>query len=134
MGEVLYRKKGRRYIPAVDVEPWSHDVMKPGEFRLTHCYEAGARRYEYDVKPDMAGWRAAAMQAKAGMVKAMLERSIARPASADAVPYTAQQLTIIEKFRADMAAAGGLVPSWWVHATADQIADAALAAVPLTKD
>jgi hypothetical protein len=64
------------------------------------------------------------------MVKAMLERAIATPAR-DIVPYTDEQQAIIEKFRADMAAVGGLVPSWWAHATADQIADAAIAAVPL---
>lgn len=128
MGEALYRKKGRRYVPALDVEPWSHDTMQPGTFRLTHCYEAGARRYEYGVTPDRAAWRAAAMEAKAGMVKAMQERAIAAPEALDR-KYTTEQRAIVEKFRADMAAAGGLLPSWWTHSTAEQIADAAIAAV-----
>lgn len=128
MGEALYRKKGRRYVPALDVEPWSHDRMEPGTFRLTHCYEAGARRYEYDVTPDRAAWRAAAMEAKASMVKAMQERAIATPEAPEKA-YTPQQKAIVEKFRQDMAEAGGLLPRWWQHATSEQIADAAIGAV-----
>ncbi len=128
MGEALYRKKGRRYVPALDVEPWSHDRMEPGAFRLTHCYEAGARRYEYDVTPDRAAWRAAAMEAKAGMVKAMQERAIATP-EAPETAYTPQQKAIVEKFRQDMAEAGGLLPRWWRHAKPEQIADAGVEAV-----
>lgn len=128
MGEALYRKQGRRYVPALDIEPWSHDRMAPGTFRLVHCYQAGAHRYVYDVTPDTAAWHAAAMQAKAAMVDAMQDQATAFP-EPPFREYTPKQRELIEKFRADMAAAGGLMPAWWTHSTAEQIADAGIAAV-----
>lgn len=42
---------------------------------------------------------------------------------------TVSELMLIGRFRADMAAAGGLVPSHWQHASAREIAQAGIDAV-----
>lgn len=41
-------------------------------------------------------------------------------------PYNKRQLAIVEKFRGEMEAAGGLLPSWWQHSSAYEIAKAAV--------
>jgi hypothetical protein len=129
MGNRLYKKVGRRYIP-VDVEAWGTDCMKPGEFRLTHCYEAGARRYEYEITPDVAAWRAAAMHAFDAMVKAIYERAAAAPRE---VTLTKKQREVVKRFEAEMRESGASMPTWWVRNSADDIAKAAIDAVEFWK-
>lgn len=125
----LYEKIGRRYIPVF--ERWhtscDEDQMKLGTFRLTYCYTAGGRRYEYDVTPATAAFKAAAMVAKDAMVEAM--RESARPNPSGAIPFTKKQKEIIERFRQEMSAAGGLLPNIWQHADPYEIAEAAIKAV-----
>jgi hypothetical protein len=126
----LYEKVGRRYKVWGDGEDWSRstDLMKVGEARLTVCYAPGAKRYVYGVKPDAAGFVAAAQLAAAAMVDAMQARAVAAP-QLRGTPYTAEQLRLIEQFRADMAAAGGLLPSYWTIASSQEIAQAGTDAV-----
>ena len=71
--EPLYRKVGRRYIPAYSLSEWSYDkdLMKAGSFRLVHAYSDGGRRYAYEVTPDTAGWVAAATLAVHAMTEAI---------------------------------------------------------------
>lgn len=128
MSEPLYRKVGRRYEPVSSYEVMSGDSMTVGTFRLTYSYADGSRRYSYDVRPDTAGFVAAALIAGKAMEDAIIEASIAQPHAA-ARPYTKRQQALVEKFRADMAAAGAMVPQWWEHKPAHQIVQAGIDAV-----
>lgn len=124
----LYKKRGRRYIPVQ--ERWyesDEDRMTVGTFRLTYCYTKGGRRYQYEVTPATATWAAAAMIARDVMVEAMKKRAVATPS--DPVPYTKKQQQIIKRFRKEMSDAGGLLPSYWQHASPFDIADAAIKAL-----
>ena len=123
----LYEKRGRRYVPVQDVLCDTRDYMQVGTFRLTYAYEAGGRRYEYKVTPATASWAAAAMIARDVMVAAMQEAAIATPAWP--VKYTQKQLDIIERYRKEMADAGGNLPGWWNVAHPWSIADAAIEAL-----
>lgn len=126
----LFVKVGRRYVPWGMAESWAHDadVMRVGTFRLVFCAGDGMRRYSYDVTPDTAGFAAAAEIALQGMEQAIQARSVATP-QLGMRPYTKRQLAIIDRFRADMAAAGALVPTHWQHASARDIAEAGIKAV-----
>ena len=124
----LYEKRGRRYVPVQERWPDSHeDQMAVGTFRLMYCYAGGGCRYQYEVTPATAPWAAAAMIARDVMVKAMQERAVAT--HSDPVPYTKKQQQIIKRFRKEMADAGGLLPSYWRHASPFDIADAAIKAL-----
>lgn len=124
----LYIKRGRRYIPWGNGTDWDsdHDAMEIGSFRLIHCPDPGHYRTRHDVTPDTAGWAAAAMIAQQAMEDAMRERAIAQP---QVQQYSKRQMELIEQFRRDMADAGGLVPSYWSHGTAFEIAQAGVDAV-----
>jgi hypothetical protein len=128
MSEVVYVKRGRRYVPVSDWERHEGDRMKCGTFRLTYCYADGLRRYAYDVTPDTASFMAACELARQAMEDAINKAAIAKP-SQDVTPYTKRQMAIIERFRAEMAEAGGLVPSWWQHSSSRDISQAAIDAV-----
>ena len=43
--ETLYRKDGRRYVPAYSLAHWNYDgdMMPVGSFRLVHAYNDGGR-------------------------------------------------------------------------------------------
>lgn len=127
--DTLYRKEGRRYKPAFSIRRWDYDgdAMKVGTFRLTHAYDTGARRYEYDVTPDTASVVAALVQYRTAIEKAIADRAVARPSGS--IPYTKRQLAIIEEFREKMAKAGGMLPTYWVHASAFDISEAAVNAL-----
>jgi hypothetical protein len=60
------------------------------------------------------------------MEKAMGEAATSKP---EPMTYTATQHEIIERFRQEMAAAGGLVPVFWRNSSAAEIAAAGIAAV-----
>lgn len=127
--ETLYVKKGRRYVPwGTMVDRWDPDVMRVGQCRLTYCPEQGHKRYVYDVTPDTAAFVAAAQVAQHAMEEALLQKAIAHP-SADPAPYTEAQYALIQEFRQRMHQLGGLVPSYWVHGTAYEIAKAGIDAV-----
>lgn len=128
MGEQLYIKRGRRYIPWGNGDHWDmdKDAMQAGTCRLIYCPEPGHYRYRYDVTPDSAAWVAAAMVAEHAMQQAIADHAIARPKPQS---YTPEQQWLIEQFRRDMAAAGALVPDWWTHASAAEIAQAGVEAV-----
>ncbi len=126
----LYTKHARRYVPYGNVSDWRYhdgDIMRSGEFRLTHCVGDGSTRYIYSVTPDTAAFLAACSIAQVAMEKAMGEAAISKPHST--VFYTPQQQQIIKRFRQEMAAAGGLVPIYWRNSSAAEIAAAGIAAV-----
>jgi hypothetical protein len=125
MSETVYIKRGRRYVPFSNWERDYGDSMKVGTFRLTYAYADGSRRYAYDVRPDTAGFVAACEVARQAMEAAIQDAAIAAP-SAGMSTYTGKQRALIERFRADMAAAGGLVPTSWNHASARDISQAAI--------
>ena len=127
----LYVKKGRRYIPWGHLEQDWHrdgDPMQAGTFRLVHCPAPGHYRTTHDVTPDTAAFLAAAELAAVAMEETMRERAKAVPQPSN-TPYTAEQRRLIEQFRQDMAAIGALVPSYWTHASAREIAQAGIDAV-----
>jgi hypothetical protein len=128
MSEQLYIKRGRRYYPWGNGDCWDtdKDAMKAGTCRLIYCPEPGHYRHHHDVTPDSAAWVAAAMVAEHAMQEAMASRAIAQP---QALQYTPEQQRLIEQFRRDMAAAGGLTPIWWTHGTPAEIAKAGVDAV-----
>ena len=125
----LYTKQGRRYVPYGNVSDWNRhgDIMRSGEFRLTHCVGDGSTRYIYSVTPDTAAFLAACSIAQVAMEKAMGEAATAQTDST--MTYTPQQQEIIKRFRQEMAAAGGLVPIYWRNSSAAEIAAAGIAAV-----
>lgn len=128
--ETLYRKVGRRYVPAYSLDDWpmyGKDAMPVGTLRLTHAAGCGSYRYEYDVTPDTAGWRAAAMIARGAMADAITAASHATPTGV--VRYTKKQLEVLETAKQMMRDAGCLLPSMWTHQSAHQIADAGIDAV-----
>ncbi len=130
MSETLYRKVGRRYEPVSRTWPNDYrDNLAVGTFRLTYCYRDGGRMYEYNVTPDTAGFVAAAMIAREALEKAICDAVIAKPSLPTTRPYSPKQKRIVEKFRKDMFAAGGLVPYWWTAKSAYEIATAVIEAV-----
>lgn len=124
--DTLYRKEGRRYKPAFSIRRWDFDgdAMKPGTFRLTHAYESGGRRYEYDVTPDTAAVVAALSQFRLAVEAEINSMASARPGP-QTVPYTKKQQAVLERFRAEMEAVGGMLPTWWQHSSAHEISEAA---------
>ncbi len=133
MSETLYVKRGRRYVPHLIAWDYNHDQMRVGTWRMTYAYSDGGRRYEYEVRPDTASFMAAAMMAREEMVRTICDKAVGTP-SGQTIPYTKRQLAIIGKFKADMMAAGGLVPTWWTSASAADIAQAGIDAVRNWKD
>ena len=132
MSVQLFHKVGRYYKPWGNADEWTRDYdrdyMRVGQFRLEHCGEDGSRRYSYDVTPDTAPLAAAADIAAMAMERAIDRAAVARPGVALS-QYTKKQLAIIERFRAEMAAAGGLLPSHWQHARSREIAEAGIKAL-----
>ena len=129
MNETLYRKVGRRYVPVLNSRTHERDTMHVNTWRMVYAYSEGGRRYEYEVKPDNASFKAAAMIAKQGMVDAILKASAATLDVQNGRPFTQKQKRIIKRFRADMAAAGGILPVWLAHTSAEDVAKAAIKAV-----
>jgi hypothetical protein len=130
MKTALYEKVGRRYVPWGNAWSWDRDAdqMKAGTFRLTFCAGEGSYRYTYDVAPDTAGFVAAAEVARVAMEAAMQAAAVDKP-SGELTMYTKRQREIIERFRTEMAAAGGLMPTWWEQGSARSIAQAGIDAV-----
>lgn len=129
MNETLYRKVGRRYVPVLNSRTYERDTMHVNTWRMVYAYSEGGRRYQYDVKPDSASFKAAAMIAKQAMVDAIIKASAATLDVQNGRPFTQKQKRIIKRFRAEMAAAGGMLPVWWVHTSAEDVANAAIKAV-----
>lgn len=132
MTEALYRKvmRGKRttYELAYNSQNWdTPDLMKPGQFRLVHAYSDGGRRYEYDVTPDTAGFVAAASIARIAMEDAIKQHAHATPMGVSM--FTKEQLAVLDECRAKMIAAGALLPTHWMHASAHEISEAAIQAV-----
>jgi hypothetical protein len=126
----LYEKRGRKYVPYSLAWHYERDQdqMKVGEFRLTYCYSNGGRKYEYSVTPATAPFVAAAMVAREAMEQAIRDKVVATN-HIKSQPYTKKQLAIIERFRKEMVAAGGLLPFWWENTSARDLSAAAIKAV-----
>lgn len=129
MSEQLFVKVGRRYVPWGNAERYDADMLRAGTWRMTYCHADGSSRYSYDVRPDTASFLAACELAMHAMECAIAAASVASPSMGRITPYTKAQLALVERFRADTAAAGGLVPSYWQHSTAREIAQAGIDAV-----
>lgn len=126
--ETLYRKQGRRYVPAYSLDDWhmsEKDAMPVGTFRITWAAGDGSYRYEYNVTPDTASFVAAAMVAKKAMCDAMHEASQASPIGM----YTEKQKAALAKARQIMQEAGCMLPTIWQHKSQYEIADAGIEAV-----
>ena len=121
--ETWFRKVGRRYVPIVEAEKYDYVTMPAEGFVLTHRQD-GCTRYEYEVKPDNAGFMAAAMVARAAMEDAIRQAATYRPSAP--VPYTKKQLACIEQFKRDM---GMVTTIWWQQTSAREIAQAGLDAI-----
>ncbi len=126
---LLYEKVGRRYKPVSRGFEYEHLSIPVGTFVLIHAYREGGKQFIYDVTPDTAAFKAAANIAKKAMVDAMEKASPAKPQIGVFKPYTQKQLALIEKFRMDMAEAGGLVPDFWQFQRLEDIAQAGIDAV-----
>lgn len=119
-GEVLYRKIGKRYIPAFNVErSYDNDLMKPGTFRLTYCYTDCGRRYNYDVTPDTASFVAAAEMFRYEMEQAVLEASkaVEQQDRDYSKRFTKEQKQVIAQCRDLLDKSGVTTPLWWQHRT-----------------
>ena len=121
--ETWFRKVGRRYVPIVEAEKYDYVTMPAEGFTLTHRRE-GETRWEYAVRPDNAGFVAAAMVARTAMEEAIRQAATYRPSAP--VPYTKKQLACIEQFKRDM---GMVTPIWWQQTSAREIVQAGLDAI-----
>ena len=129
--EPLYIKKGRRYYLWGNTQDRWHrdgDVMRVGSFRLVACLAPGFKRYISSVTPDTASFLAAAEIARHAMEEEIHKMRVAQPHD-QPKENTEEQTKIIEKFRADMAATGALVPDYWTYNTPHEIALAGIEAV-----
>ena len=128
MSTQLFTKQGRRYVPWGNADDrWDADVMAVGTFRLVHCPAPGHYRYSHDVTPDTAAFVAACELAAVAMERAILDAATHRPSAS--ASYTPEQQVIIERFRQDMVATGGVLPVWWQTSSAREIAQAGIDAV-----
>ena len=125
----LYKKQGRRYVPAYSIADWDYDKdrMAVGTFRLTYAYQDGGRRYEYDVTPDTAGWVAAATLALHAMTEAIHERN--RMTVATRQPLTKKQQAAVQRANAILEDAGIWAGYGWTSAAAHEVAQAGIDAV-----
>ncbi len=120
--ETWYRKVGRRYIAVCEAERYDYTTM-PNGYTLTYRKD-GATHWEYAVKPDSAGFMAAAMASREAMQAAIAAKATYRPSSL--VKYTKKELGYIKRFKDEM---GMRYPTFWTQATAFDIAQAGIDAV-----
>ena len=127
--EPLYRKVGRKYVPAYSLADWSYDkdLMPVGSFRLVHAYCDGGRRYAYEVTPDTAGWVAAATLAVHAMTEAIHKAN--QHTVASGTPWTKKQQAAIAQANAILEAAGIWSRRGWTTAAAHDVAQAGIDAV-----
>ena len=127
--EALFRKVGRRYVPAYSLREWSYDkdLMPVGSFRLVHAYSHGGRRYAYNVTPDTAGWVAAATLAVHAMTEAIHKANQFTVSSPK--PWTKKQQEAIRQANAILEAAGIWSGRGWTTAQAYDVAQAGIDAV-----
>ena len=127
--ETLFRKVGRKYVPAYSLSEWSYDkdLMPVGSFRLVHAYSDGGRRYAYDVTPDTAGWVAAATLALHAMTEAIHKANKLTVASS--TPWTKKQQAAIAQANAILESAGIWSGRGWTTAAAHDVAQAGIDAV-----
>ena len=127
--ETLFRKVGRRYVPAYSLAAWNYDgdLMPVGSFRLVHAYSDGGRRYAYNVTPDTAGWVAAATLAVHAMTEAIHKAN--QHTVASGTPWTKKQQAAIAQANAILEAAGIWSRRGWTTAAAHDVAQAGIDAV-----
>ena len=129
----LFRKRGRRYVPAyseVGFDRYDRDMMAVGSFRLTHAYNDGGRRYEYDVTSDTAALVAALVLYQVELERIILEAAVAVPMrDQNTRQFTPKQQAVLVRYQAEMLEAGGSLPTWWSVGSAHGIARAARDAV-----
>jgi hypothetical protein len=127
--ETIFRKVGRKYVPAYSLSEWSYDkdMMPVGSFRLVHAYSDGGRRYAYEVTPDTAGWVAAATLAVHAMTEAIHKANQLTIASG--TPWTKKQQAAIAQANSILEAAGIWSGRGWTTAAAHDVAKAGIDAV-----
>lgn len=121
---IYYIKRGRRYVPSLNVREWSQDTMQVGQSRLETCTASGQRVYQYDIEPDFAPLAAALALVREELVSRIRLSAIAVPSAGMTAAYTTEQLEILAEFRERMAQAGGLLPASWDVKSAHAIAQA----------
>jgi hypothetical protein len=124
--EILYRKIGRKYVPYVHTYDDLNLLLKPGEYVMVYMHSDTWRSYSYTARPDTAGFRAAALAFVPQAAAAMDKAKLAKPMTT--TRYTKKQLEIIERYRAEMAETGALLPSHWQHVNSHDIFSAAIKA------
>ena len=127
--EPLYRKVGRKYVPAYSLSDWSYDkdLMPAGSFRLVHAYSNGGRRYAYEVTPDTAAWVAAATLAVHAMTEAIHKAN--QRTITSGTPWTKKQQAAIKQANAILEAAGIWSGRGWSSTQAYVVAKAGIDAV-----
>ena len=127
--ETLFRKVGRKYVPAYSLSEWSYDkdLMPVGSFRLVHAYSDGGRRYAYSVTPETAGWVAAATLAAHAMTEAIHKANQFTVPSPK--PWTKKQQAAIAQANSILEAAGIWSGRGWTTAQAYDVAQAGVDAV-----
>jgi aspartate aminotransferase-like enzyme len=103
MDEVLYRKKGKRYVPVSHVDVWDYreagaylTIIKPGSRSITTVQDIEA-----------AGVHAAMKCAMDAMIDAMSNASMLQPTTQTS-PITLEQRDLLDKLEAT-----GFNASWW---------------------
>lgn len=122
--KILYEKIGRQYVPVAQAALYDYQLRPTNGCMLTYIKD-GLTMWTYDVQPDTASFKAAALMAKNAMEKAISEAAKMQP-SGGLKQYTAKQRKLIEQFAADM---GGMMPLYWESQTSYQIAQAGIDAV-----
>lgn len=126
MQETLYRKVGRKYVPARLTFDDYAPSLKVGTFVLTYAYLDGGKSYTYDVTPDTASFVAASKIAQTAMEEAIQEKCKYKP---EQVKWTKKQKDIMADFQHQMFQSGGSMPTWWTSASGHEIAQAGIDAV-----
>jgi hypothetical protein len=121
---IYYIKRGRRYVPALNVRDWTTDTMQVGQSRLETCTASGQRVYQYRIEPDYAPLAAALALVRDELVSRIRSSAIAEPSAGMTTAYTADQLAFLAECRERMAQAGVLLPASWDVKSAHDIAQA----------
>ena len=123
--EPLYRKIGRKYVKVSSYDAQGLDCMPVGSWQLVHCSESGGRRYYWDINPNRAAVKAAALELASELERLMLEAS--KPvAQYGLTKYSAKQLEAIEQAREILAKAKIGMPTCWEVASPRDIARKAI--------
>ena len=125
--EVLYKKVGRRYVPAENELNYSHSERQPiGSFLVSYASKAGWNSFFY-VTPKNMEFQAAGFLFRKAIEKAITEKSAY--SANESIKYTPEQQKVFEQAKKMMVESGLLMPAWWRSTSSSEIANAALDAL-----